>query len=70
MGAVSGAIYRQQDLYSIDLGVEPPIEVAHRRALPHDRRLISFRWLTAVVLTGLAGSALIGSLPGEPRPVA
>ncbi len=60
---------------SIDVGVEPPIDVLGRRPLVQDRRAVSLRWLSAVVLTGVAGSGLIGTtiyaaLNGrvEPRP--
>ncbi len=60
VGAGYGVTLRQQSPYAIELGVEPPIEVASKRSLQHDRRLISFRWLAAVVMTGIAGSALIG----------
>jgi murein DD-endopeptidase MepM/ murein hydrolase activator NlpD len=45
----------------IDLGREQPIEVGERRPDHHERRNISFRWLTGAVLTGLCGVGLVGS---------
>ncbi len=59
LGAIASAHLRQAGL--VDIGVEPPIQVMGRPALAHDRRDVSFRWLSAVVLTGLAGSGLIGT---------
>ena len=59
MGAIASAHLRQAGL--VDIGVEPPIQVMGRPALAHDRRDVSFRWLSAVVLTGIAGSGLIGT---------
>ncbi len=45
----------------VDLGREQPIEAGERRPDHHERRNISFRWLTGAVLTGLCGVALVGS---------
>jgi murein DD-endopeptidase MepM/ murein hydrolase activator NlpD len=45
----------------VDLGREQPIEASDRRPDHHERRNISFRWLTGAVLTGLCGVALVGS---------
>ena len=59
MGAIVSAEHRHGGL--VDLGVEPPIQVIGRPLMAHDRRSVSFRWLSAVVLTGVAGSALIGT---------
>ncbi len=60
MGVISSAEQRQQGSQAIELGVEPPIETVGRNHLSQDRRHISLRWLAAVVLTGIAGSGLIG----------
>lgn len=60
MGAIASADHRHGGI--IDLGVEPPIQVMGRPILAHDRRNVSFRWLSAVVLTGIAGSGLIGTM--------
>ena len=57
--AIVGADHRHSGL--VDIGVEPPIQVVGRPSLAHDRRVVSLRWLSAVVLTGVAGSALIGT---------
>ena len=59
MGAIASADHRPGGI--VDLGVEPPIQVIGRPLMAHDRRNVSFRWLSAVVLTGVAGSALIGT---------
>ncbi len=59
MGAIASADHRHGGL--VDLGVEPPIQVIGRPLLAPDRRNVSFRWLSAVVLTGIAGSGLIGT---------
>ncbi len=61
MGAIASADQRHGGI--VDLGVEPPIQVMGRVAalMAHDRRSVSLRWLSAVVLTGMAGSALIGT---------
>ncbi len=61
MGSIANADHRQAGLGSIDVGVEPPIEVIGRRPLAQDRRAVSLRWLSAVILTGVAGSGLIGT---------
>ena len=61
MGGIANADHRHGGLGSIDVGVEPPIEVMGRRPLAQDRRAVSLRWLSAVVLTGVAGSGLIGT---------
>ena len=45
----------------VDLGREQPIEVGERRPDHHERRAVSFRWLTGAVLTGLCGVILVGS---------
>ena len=60
MRAIASADHRHGGI--IDLGVEPPIQVIGRPLLAHDRRNVSFRWLSAVVLTGIAGSGLIGTM--------
>ena len=60
MGGYSSAEQRQHGFQSVVLGVEPPIETLTRHRLPYDPRHISIRWLAAVVLTGVAGSGLIG----------
>ncbi len=44
-----------------DLGVEPAIEADGRRHSADERRRVPWRWLTATVLTGVSGAALIGS---------
>ena len=44
-----------------DLGNEPPIEADGERHTAFDRRRVSFRWLCGTILTGLAGTVLIGS---------
>ena len=59
MGAIASADHRHGGI--VDLGIEPPIQVIGRPLMAHDRRNVSFRWLSAVVLTGVAGSALIGT---------
>ncbi len=59
MGAIANADHRHTGYGSIDVGVEPPIDVLGRRPLVQDRRSVSLRWLSAVVLTGVAGSGLI-----------
>ena len=61
MGGIANADHRHAGLGSIDVGVEPPIDVMGRRPLVQDRRAVSLRWLSAVVLTGVAGSGLIGT---------
>jgi len=45
----------------VDLGREQPIEAGERRPDHHERRNISFRWLSGAVLTGFCGIALVGS---------
>lgn len=45
---------------SIDLGHDEPIN-AVAGGQPHDRRRVSARWLSGVVLTMMSGSALIGA---------
>ena len=45
----------------LDLGVEPPIEADGARRTDDDRRMVSVRWLSGIVLTGLAGAALISA---------
>ena len=59
MGAIASADHRGAGL--VDIGVEPPIQIAGRPLLAQDRRNVSVRWLSAVVLTGIAGSGLIGT---------
>ena len=44
-----------------NLDLEPAIEAVTRRGSRHERRSISKRWLSATIITGLAGSALIGA---------
>ncbi|WP_131114196.1 M23 family metallopeptidase [Lichenihabitans psoromatis] len=62
MGEDAGTSYRNSFAYpALDLGVDPPIEALGRRTLRHERRSISKRWLAATILTGLAGSLLIGT---------
>jgi murein DD-endopeptidase MepM/ murein hydrolase activator NlpD len=46
---------------AVDLGREQPIEASERRPDHHERRNLSFRWLSGAVLTGLCGVALVGS---------
>lgn len=46
---------------SYDLGVEPPIVAHQTRQAQVDRRSVSLRWLSGVVLTLVSGSTLIGS---------
>ena len=58
MGAIASADYRHGG--PVDLGLDPPIQVIGRPLMAHDRRKVSLRWLSAVVLTGIAGSGLIG----------
>ncbi len=57
---MTNAELRMMPAFSLDLGLEPAIEAAARRYGPQDRRALSLRWLAAIVLTGIAGSALIG----------
>ena len=45
----------------VELGREEPIEAGERRPDHHERRNLSFRWLSGAVLTGLCGVALVGS---------
>ncbi|MGH8513100.1 MAG: M23 family peptidase, partial [Gammaproteobacteria bacterium] len=45
----------------IEFGVDPAIEAAGIRHASFDRRRVSLRWLSATLLTGLTGAALIGS---------
>jgi murein DD-endopeptidase MepM/ murein hydrolase activator NlpD len=45
----------------VELGREQPIEAGERRPDQHERRNLSFRWLSGAVLTGLCGVALVGS---------
>ena len=59
MGAIASADHRGAGY--VDIGIEPPIQVAGRPLLAQDRRNVSYRWLAAVVLTGIAGSGLIGT---------
>ncbi len=61
MVAIASGDHRHGGMRPVDIGVEPPIQVAGRSPLANDRRSISFRWLSAVVLTGVAGSGLIGT---------
>ena len=44
-----------------DVGLDPPIQVSGKPPFAPDRRNVSFRWFAAVLLTGVAGSALIGT---------
>ena len=46
---------------AVQLGLEPPIEMAPRKHATFDRRQVSLRWLCGTVLTGIAGGALIAS---------
>ena len=46
--------------YRVEIGNEPPLDLGSG-AGDVDRRGVSLRWLGASVLTGLGGSALIGS---------
>ena len=52
MGLASSRGLRLNELGygAIELGLEPPIEGAGRRAAPFDRRTVSMRWLCATVL--------------------
>jgi murein DD-endopeptidase MepM/ murein hydrolase activator NlpD len=45
----------------VDLGCDPAIEADGRRHTPFDRKRISLRWLSGIILTGLSGAALIGA---------
>jgi murein DD-endopeptidase MepM/ murein hydrolase activator NlpD len=59
---VTGVVERRPErAVSVDLGVEPPIEMDGGRHSALDRRRVSLRWLTGTVLTGLSGAALIGA---------
>nr|MDQ6867962.1 M23 family peptidase [Pseudomonadota bacterium] len=46
---------------NIEFGVDPAIEADGARHASFDRRRVSLRWLSATLLTGLTGAALIGS---------
>lgn len=46
---------------SVELGVEPAIELDGERHTFFDRRRVSLRWLGGTVLTGLMGAVLIGA---------
>lgn len=47
---------------AIDLGLEPAIELnGGRQQQPPDRRRVSARWLSGTILTGLAGTLLMGA---------
>ena len=54
---------RRRERYAeiMDLGMEPPIEADGERHTADDRRRVSLRWLTGTILTGLAGTGLIGA---------
>jgi murein DD-endopeptidase MepM/ murein hydrolase activator NlpD len=45
----------------MDLGMDPPIEADGERHTADDRRRVSLRWLMGTILTGLAGTGLIGA---------
>ena len=60
MAVSAGAFYRTSAAGLLDIGVEPPIQSAAKPSVTTDRRNIPVRWLAAVVLTGIAGSGLIG----------
>ena len=60
LGATASADQRYGAFNPADLGTEPPITLKGRIHLPQDRRNIPVRWLSAVVLTGVAGAGLIG----------
>ena len=60
MGAIASADQRFGAFNPADLGTEPPITLRGRVPLASDRRHIPVRWLSAVVLTGVAGAGLIG----------
>ena len=49
----------------VDLGREQPIEVGERRPDHHERRAVSFRWLTGAVLTGLFANSGINAIFGS-----
>ncbi len=53
--------YASRHSFSIDLGVEPAIEVDGERHTFFDHRRVSVRWLVGTILTGFMGAALIGS---------
>ena len=53
-------VYGRHALAGIDLGVEPAIEIGGRLHGAVERRLVSARWLAGTILTGVAGTALIG----------
>ena len=57
LGAIASADHRHGSI--VDLGVEPPIQVIGRPLPAPDRRNVSFRWLSAVVLTGIAGLSAV-----------
>jgi murein DD-endopeptidase MepM/ murein hydrolase activator NlpD len=54
---------RRRERYAeiMDLGMDPPIEADGERHTADDRRRVSLRWLTGTILTGLAGTGLIGA---------
>lgn len=56
-------IDRRRERYAeiMDLGMEAPIEADGERHTADDRRRVSLRWLTGTILTGLAGTGLIGA---------
>ena len=62
-GSSSTALDRRAAIFArqIDLGVEPPIEADGGRRTPDDRRMVSMRWFSGIVLTGLAGAVLIAA---------
>jgi murein DD-endopeptidase MepM/ murein hydrolase activator NlpD len=45
----------------VDLGLEPAIELNGGRQQPPDRRRVSARWLCGTILTGFAGTVLLGA---------
>jgi len=61
LGAIASADHRYGGVNALDIGNEPPIDFLGRRPLAYVPHTISLRWLSAVVMTGIAGSGLIGT---------
>ncbi|GGG50062.1 M23 family metallopeptidase [Chelatococcus composti] len=52
---------RERPSVMVDLGREPPIDPEGQSSPHSDRRSFSLRWLTASILTGVSGAALLGA---------
>ena len=52
---------RDRFMRGLDVGLDPPLDLAGPGKEPIDRRLVSLRWLCGTILTGFAGAGLIGS---------